>query len=297
MVVVDGSLSSTFELFGPRKRETIKFLSLLLETWKRGWHGTFTMITTASWLKIPRPFTRNVVKQFCGTIKFSIAENSRNRCRLPWYIYLKHIVNKAKPRPNTSFCIIGISVIIAIFEMTTIREIRNGIEEEREREERKGDGRKRKINSISLNCRPDPRLWSHQVSPLCIVSGYGPSFPILYGLHYSCSPLSVQSFDNRTAVLYIRERAGKWRRKETAPSTILTKQFKRLSCLFSLSRTCGKNRRPRSPMRRGEQEKNGNSIPANIYSSRMCIRTVNLQQNSIFHFSSLQNKFLVLISK
>lgn len=72
------------------------------------------------WLKIPRPFTRNVVKQFCGTIKFSIAENSRNRCRLPWCIYLKHIVNKAKPRPNTSFCIIGISVIIAIFETTTI---------------------------------------------------------------------------------------------------------------------------------------------------------------------------------
>lgn len=42
--------------------------------------------------------------------------------------------------------------------MTTIREIRNGIEEEREREERKGDGRKRKINPISLNRRPDPRL-------------------------------------------------------------------------------------------------------------------------------------------
>lgn len=68
--------------------------------------------------------------------------------------------------------------------------------------------------------------------------------------------------------------SGKRRRKETAPSTILTKQFKRWVVCPSSSCTCGKNRRRWPPMRqRGEG--NGNSIRVREYTLRGW-RTVNL---------------------
>lgn len=110
----------------------------------------------------------------------------------------------------------------------------------------------------------------------------------------------MQSFDNRTAVIYTESggASGKRRRKETAPSTILTKQFKRLSCLSFLLVHVWKES---SSMAANEAEGRGEwkfDTSARIYTSRMTNGESSTESYSIFHFSRLQlNRFLVLISK
>lgn len=92
--------------------------------------------------------------------------------------------------------------------------------------------------------------------------------------------------------------SGKRRRKETAPSTILTKQFKRLSCLSFLLVHVWKES---SSMAANEAEGRGEwkfDTSARIYTSPMTNGESSTEFYSIFHFSRLQlNRFLVLISK
>lgn len=100
-------------------------------------------------------------------------------------------------------------------------------------------------------------------------------------------------------VIYTESGAsGKRRRKETAPSTILTKQFKRLSCLSFLLVHVWKES---SSMAANEAEGRGEwkfDTSARIYTSRMTNGESSTESYSIFHFSRLQlNRFLVLISK